>query len=172
MGQVMDAVSEARLALVHPELTRRVRNFAQKCADNSIAIRVTQGLRTHDEQAALYAQGRTAPGNKVTNAPPGYSAHEYGYAVDIAPDKPDFPEWTPDWDASDVRWKQMLLLGRSCGLAEGATWRTFPDMPHFYMNELPADPDWDMRYSLSKGGVKAVWADWEGKLVNDQLEQA
>lgn len=41
------------------------------------------GLRTYEEQNALYAQGRTAPGNKVTNAKGGFSNHNFGIAFDI-----------------------------------------------------------------------------------------
>jgi hypothetical protein len=46
-------------------------------------IRVVSGFRTFAEQDALYAQGRTTPGNIVTPARGGESAHNYGLAVDI-----------------------------------------------------------------------------------------
>lgn len=157
----LDLLSEERLALVHPELARRVRQLAEKCEKNSMTIRVTQGLRTWTEQATLYDQGRTKPGPIVTKAMPGHSAHCFGYAVDICPDKNGFPAFTPDWDKMGVRWKQVLLLARSCGLAEGAAWRTFPDFPHLYLMELPADPDANMRYLFTEGGYKALWADWK-----------
>jgi peptidoglycan L-alanyl-D-glutamate endopeptidase CwlK len=157
----MDMISEQRLGAVHPELARRVRQLAQKCENNGMIIRVTQGLRTWAEQGVLFDQGRTKPGPIVTKAMPGHSGHNFGYCVDICPDKNGFPTWTPDWDKMDVRWKQVLLLARSCGLAEGATWRTFPDFPHLYLSELPADPDDNMRSLFTEGGYKALWADWK-----------
>nr|WP_295770097.1 M15 family metallopeptidase [Rhodoferax sp.] len=40
-------------------------------------------MRSCAEQDALYAQGRTAPGNKVTNAKSGDSNHNFGIAFDI-----------------------------------------------------------------------------------------
>lgn len=158
----MDQISEERLRDVHPELARRVRCLAQKCEDNGLHIRVVQGLRTWTEQAALYDQGRNRPGDIVTKAMPGHSAHNFGYAVDIVPDKNGgLGQFDPDWDKLDVRWKQLLLLAKSCGLAQGAAWRTFPDYPHFFLEELPPDPDGNMRYLFTEGGYKAVWDDWK-----------
>ena len=58
---------------------------------------VVQGRRTIAEQNSLYAQGRTAPGNIVTNAQGGSSAHNFGLAVDMVPIK-DNTLW---WDAPD-----------------------------------------------------------------------
>ena len=46
-------------------------------------MKVICGTRTYDEQAELYAQGRTKPGPKVTNSPPGYSWHNFGVAWDF-----------------------------------------------------------------------------------------
>lgn len=99
---------------------------APKIAD----IRVTHTLRTLDEQAKLYAQGRTLPGPIVTKAKPGSSAHNYGMAFDIAfvGKKPYPPE-------SDPRWLQLGQLGESLGLVWGGPngkgdQFTF-DRPHF-----------------------------------------
>ena len=156
----MDQFSEERLAAVHPELARRVTKFIQVCADNGLEVRVTQGLRTYPQQDALYQQGRTTPGKVVTNARAGYSAHNFGYAVDIVPAKPGLPAFTPDWDSLDIYWKQVLSLALQCDLAEGAQWRTFPDEPHLYLKELPADPDDNMRYLFSQGGLQGLWSTW------------
>ena len=57
---------------------------------------VTQGLRTYAEQDALYAQGRTVPGEIVTNAAAGYSWHNFGNAVDLVPE--DITIGQPDWN--------------------------------------------------------------------------
>jgi hypothetical protein len=43
-----------------------------------------QGVRTFAEQDALYAQGRTRKGLRVTNAKGGQSYHNYGLAADCA----------------------------------------------------------------------------------------
>lgn len=154
----MDHASEMQLNWVHPELVRRVRLLAQKCEENNIIIRVSRGLRTYAEQDALYEQGRTTPGEIVTHAKGGYSAHNFAYAVDIVPGKDGFPVFTPDWDGLDIKWKNVLMLGRVCHLAEGAQWRTLPvDKPHFYLEELPATPTDAMRTIFNASGMQAVW---------------
>jgi peptidoglycan L-alanyl-D-glutamate endopeptidase CwlK len=151
----MDNVSEQRLSEVHPELANRVRQLADSLLTQAITIRVTQGLRTWAQQLALYNQGRTAPGKIVTNAKPGYSAHNFGYAVDIVP----MDGTLPDWNAGDANWKAVLDAALNFGLAEGAQWRTFPDVPHLYLKELPADPDDTMRATYEAAGLGAVWED-------------
>ena len=49
----------------------------------NVRLRITQALRTWDEQEELYAQGRTKKGKIVTNAKAGYSWHNYGLAIDV-----------------------------------------------------------------------------------------
>lgn len=149
----MDSFSEERLQEVHPELARRIRNLADQLVVRSISIRVTQGFRSYSDQLKLYAQGRTEPGPKVTDAPPGHSAHNFGYAVDIVP----MDGTLPNWNAETPEWKSVLELALSCGLAEGAQWRTFPDRPHLYLQELPADPDDSMRSLFEAAGLAAVF---------------
>lgn len=150
----LSAISEARLREVHPELARRVRQLDLLIPE--IDIQVTQGLRTWAEQDALYAQGRTAPGKIVTNARGGYSMHNFGLAADLVPE--DVTPGQPDWDATHPAWRKMLAAGAAVGLAEGAQWRTFPDMPHFYLAELPANPTDAMREAfLVEGRVDDVW---------------
>ena len=53
----MDKTSEARLQLVHPLLADKVRQMAVTLLQEGIEIRVVQGLRTYQEQAALYCEG-------------------------------------------------------------------------------------------------------------------
>lgn len=154
----MDQISELHLEGVHTELARRVRDLADKCeAADHIRIRVTQGLRTWDQQDLLYAQGRSDRGPVVTNARGGYSLHNFGLAVDIVPDQEGIPAFTPDWNAMDPRWRQVLELAKTCGLAEGAQWRTFPDRPHLYPEEVPANPTDEMRAAFHAGGLEQVW---------------
>lgn len=61
---------------------------------------VISGYRSHKEQAAIYAQGRTKPGKRVTNARAGFSAHNWGIAVDVVADVSQKrglqPSWAPE----------------------------------------------------------------------------
>ena len=107
----MDKISEERLNEVCPELARRVRRLSDKCEANGIHIRVSQGLRSWEQQDLLYAQGRTDAGKVVTNARGGQSAHNFGYAVDIVEDGRAalgrLGSWPADVLVSDVNMPEM-----------------------------------------------------------------
>lgn len=152
----MDSVSEARLASVCPQLADKIRQMATMLATENIVIRVTQGLRTWDEQQALYNQGRTTPGKIVTNAQPGYSYHNFGLAVDCVIMNSDN---LPDWNSTHPAWKRMISVGESLGLVSGSEWRTFPDFPHFQLTGvLPVSPNNMVRELYKDSGMQAVWA--------------
>lgn len=152
-----DQISIARLKACHPEMERRGTKFLMLAEANGIAVRITQGLRTWEEQNALYAKGRTSEGSVVTNAHGGYSSHNFGYSVDFVPGDASFPAFQPDYDTAHPSWKVLLGLALQCGLAEGAQWRTFPDMPHLYLNELPATPTDQMRELYRTSGLTGVY---------------
>jgi peptidoglycan L-alanyl-D-glutamate endopeptidase CwlK len=85
----MDKYTKQRIEKLHPSVREEVTKVIEEC-DNALTgrakIRVTQGLRTFEEQDALYAQGRTKPGKKVTNAKAGQSIHNYGFCCRYLPD--------------------------------------------------------------------------------------
>jgi peptidoglycan LD-endopeptidase CwlK len=156
----LDAHSEAKLAEVHPETSRRVHQLATLL---SFPIKVTQGLRTWPQQDVLWQEGRNPDGSYVdpihhtgvvTNAKGGESMHNFGIPVDVAPVNAD---GTIDWNGKDEKWAEILAKAPSCGLAEGAKWRTFPDEPHLYPQECPSEPDDNIRYLFTEGGLQAVW---------------
>ena len=152
----MDTISESRLDLVHPKLADKIRTLADMLLQENITIRVTQGLRTWGEQSVLYAQGRTSPGKVITDAKPGYSWHNYGLAIDVAP----FDDGIPDWNSSHPAWTRIIDVGQSLGMVAGATFRTFPDWPHLQMTgRLPESPDDAVRAAFETGGQEAVWND-------------
>jgi len=154
----MDNVSEARLASVHPQLARKIRQMADILAVDRppVTLRVTQGFRTHQQQAQLYAQGRTLPGKIVTNAAPGHGWHEFGLAVDVVPFGLD---GQPDWNTSHPIWQRLVQLGTSLGLVEGAQFRSFPDYPHFQLTgNWPVSPDDEVREELTKSGISGIWS--------------
>lgn len=152
----MEYLSEQRLIGVNPQLAALIRKlddqFRVRYPDS--ILRVTQALRTWDEQADLYAQGRTEPGPIVTNAPPGHSYHNLGLAVDLVP----MSHGQAIWDTEDARWAGMVALGTALGLTSGACWQSIKDFPHFQLEgSLPVSPDDATRALYAKGGVEAVW---------------
>ena len=75
----LDALSEKKLARVKPDLVDVVRRAAEI---STRAFSIVQGNRTQAEQNAIYAQGRSKPGNIVTWTK--NSKHIGGNAMDFA----------------------------------------------------------------------------------------
>jgi peptidoglycan L-alanyl-D-glutamate endopeptidase CwlK len=98
--------------------------------------KIIQGTRSYDQQTALYAQGRTAPGKVVTNAPAGYSLHNFGIAFDIGIFN-EAGKYIDDIIEDADHYYQMLgPVGRGTGLEWGGDWQRFKDFPHFQFNPL------------------------------------
>lgn len=157
-------------------------HWAWNVVNKKESIQVFEGLRSFDRQAELYAQGRTTPGNpcvhktpsfpngvlfpigtckdhplgkKVTNAPAGFSWHQYGVAVDSVFDAdPIKPDLQASWDGK-FPWFAMGRKGIEIGLEWAGTWDTFPEFPHFQKT-------WGMQITEAHalfeiGGLPAVW---------------
>ena len=121
--------AEPKLQKLHPTLAAKARQLITAAFKEGINIIITQGYRSKEEQDALYAQGRTKPGKRVTNAPGGYSYHNYGLAFDFAVLNGD---GNISWNVDD-KWKRVGALGKSLGLEWGGDWKKFPDYPHFQL---------------------------------------
>lgn len=145
-----------RLAGVHPILIGKAMAMIRLAADDGYTIRVTQGLRTFAEQDALYAQGRTRPGPRVSNAPAGASAHNYGAAVDVA----FLVSGKLSWDVA--LYKNLgPWIKRVGGLEWGGDWSKFKDYPHIQLAGLPPTKVMLAAYRAAGGGkrgIEAVWA--------------
>lgn len=100
---------------------------------NHRAMRVTEGVRSIERQAELYAKGRTAPGSIVTNSKPGMSWHHYGLAADLCFDCPDPFLEKMDPKESRFLWNDFGKFAEYHGLTWGGKFRTFPDRPHVQM---------------------------------------
>lgn len=131
------AKAEAKLSKVHGKLAELGRQLITESFKNGVPIIITQGLRTIEEQNALYAQGRTTPGKIVTEVKGGYSYHNYGLAIDFAVLTPNGTvEWSTavDYDRDGQKdWYEVGRIGQSLGLEWGGAWNSFVDMPHFQL---------------------------------------
>jgi peptidoglycan LD-endopeptidase CwlK len=146
-------ISLARLAAVEPHLAERIKQLDALAPE--LNIHVVQGLRTWNEQNDLYSQGRTTPGPIITDAPAGYSWHNYGLAVDIVPE--EITPGQPDWNTSRPAWARLVALSGTVGLVSGSTWRTFPDWPHLQPQEIPVSPTDTDRQDFTDAGMESVW---------------
>jgi hypothetical protein len=154
----MEATSEQRLALVHPELAAKVRAAAVQLAAQGMSFRVACGLRTCAEQDALYAQGRTRPGPVVTNARGGWSNHNFGCAVDCYPFIHDDHGPIDLSDPGMPVFQAMVRALKAQGLAWGGDWISLKDAPHFQLANVPETPNSADRIAFARGGLQAVWA--------------
>lgn len=124
---VVDPRSESNIATLHPRVQSYARSLVQQAAAVGITIKIISGLRTFDEQNALYAQGRTKPGAKVTNAPAGYSNHNFGLAFDIG-------VWSGGKYLDDSPlYKAVAPIGIALGLEWGGSWKRIQDQPHYQL---------------------------------------
>ena len=123
----VDSRSEKTIASLLPEVQPIARALVQKAALSGIKIKVISGLRTYAEQDALYAQGRTKPGNIVTNAKGGYSNHNFGIAFDIGVFEGS------QYLGESSKYQAVGVLGMDLGLEWGGNWKTIVDQPHFQL---------------------------------------
>ncbi len=110
-----------------PQVRERVEKFLAACKAEGIDLLVTSTYRDNQSQEALYAQGRTKPGVKVTNARAGQSFHNYRCAVDVVP----MMNGKPVWNVKDPVWQRVGTLGKAAGLEWAGDWTRFKEYAHF-----------------------------------------
>jgi peptidoglycan LD-endopeptidase CwlK len=115
----------ADLNLLLPKVKQMAENFISKCNAQGIKVTITSTYRSPEEQDILYAQGRTTPGNVVTNAKGGQSIHNWKCAIDFAP----VVNGVIPWNNKDL-FTKIGVIGESCGFEWGGRWESFLDLPH------------------------------------------
>jgi peptidoglycan L-alanyl-D-glutamate endopeptidase CwlK len=159
---MIDPVSMSRLKTVHPVLDATVCMLAYdyEFAVPGDSLIVAQCLRRWSDQQILWEQGRDINGDVidqskvVTNAPPGYSWHEFGLAVDLVP-KSLIRE--AGWCPESPLWKKLTDLAEKRKLVCGSCW-VHKDLPHVQMTgRFGVTPDAWVRTLFEQGGIAAVW---------------
>ncbi|MEW5846170.1 MAG: M15 family metallopeptidase [Bacteroidota bacterium] len=130
-----DKSSLERIKKLHPKLRQEVEQIYRELLKQRIPVRITDTLRTFQEQEALYAIGRTKPGNIVTKAKPGQSYHNYGLALDFCLLTNDGHQasWnrTADFNRNQrADWDEVVSLFKHYGWEWGGDWASFKDYPH------------------------------------------
>jgi peptidoglycan L-alanyl-D-glutamate endopeptidase CwlK len=140
----IDPITINRIQTAHPqlrnELLQMYHEFVAVLTGKAI-VRFAYVLRTYKEQDDLFAQGRTKPGKKVTNAPGGRSYHNFGLAFDIVLLKDNDGNGTfetASWETNvdfdgdgKADWQEIVAIARQYGWEWGGSWSRFPDAPHF-----------------------------------------
>lgn len=153
------------ISQLHPDLQKKVIKLQEECKKQGIIIGIGECFRTVAEQDALYAKGRTKPGNKVTNAQgKTYSSmHQWGVAFDFYL-KMDVDK---DGKTSDDAFNNATglfnkagTIGKKLGLEWGGDWKSIKDLPHFQL------PNWGSTASKLKsayGTPEKFMATWNCK---------
>lgn len=118
-------INSRKLEDLHPKVAKLCDQFIRKCKSQNIDILITSTYRDHASQNALYAQGRTAPGKKVTNAKAGQSFHNWKCAFDFVP----IVNGKPNWNDTAL-FTKCGEIAESVGLEWAGRWKTFKELAH------------------------------------------
>jgi peptidoglycan LD-endopeptidase CwlK len=135
--------SEQKIALLHPKVRDEAKVLIEKVEMGfpiSMAVGIPQGLRTIEEQNALYEQGRNTPGSIVTNARGGSSYHNYGLALDFCILLDTNGDGIYDENSWDIKkdndkdgtadWLEVVNVFTAAGWEWGGKWSSIKDYPH------------------------------------------
>lgn len=115
---------------LNPIVKIKVVALVAACRAEGIDLLVTSTYRDFESQDALYAQGRTTPGNIVTNAKAGMSWHNWRCAVDVVPLRNGKPVWGTSGEDGAL-WRKVGAIGATCGLEWAGNWKSFKEFAHF-----------------------------------------
>lgn len=124
-------INSRKIEDLTPEMRILCREFIDRCAKERIDILITSTYRDAESQAALYAQGRTKPGRKVTNAGPGQSFHNYRIAFDFVP----IVHGKPQWQNINI-FKDCGRIAKQIGLEWAGDWVHFKEFAHCQLPNL------------------------------------
>lgn len=126
-------MSSRSLSVLHPAFRPKAEEFIKAANVVGLDVLVYCTVRTMQEQEVLYEQGRIKPGKVITNARPGESAHNWGFAFDGAP----LVGGKIDWDPENPVWQQYGKLAVNLGLEWAGNWVHFKEYPHIQL------PNWE-----------------------------
>jgi peptidoglycan LD-endopeptidase CwlK len=123
---------------LHPTVAQKRDELIRLANQKGISLIITEGFRTLEEQNRLYEQGRSLPGQVVTNARGGESLHNFGLAIDFALlDTKGKASWDMTYDGNDnslADWMEVVNLAKELGFQWGGDWQGFKDYPHLQMD--------------------------------------
>lgn len=118
-------ISSRHLADLHPTVEKKAIAWLDDCKSHGMDILVTSTYRDIESQNSLYAQGRTKPGGRVTNAKGGQSYHNWRVALDFVP----MVHGKPDW--KDIaKFRAAAELAKKQGFEWAGDWKTFKEYAH------------------------------------------
>lgn len=126
----MDQKSIDKLNLLHPKIRQSALDaYEEAVAATPIGVHpvIDQTLRTFEESDALYAKGRTVPGEIVSNSKAGQSYHNYGLGLDFHL----VINGKDTWNQNYPEWMTVVDIFKKHGFTWGGDFSgTFKDYPH------------------------------------------
>jgi peptidoglycan L-alanyl-D-glutamate endopeptidase CwlK len=119
----MDRRTEKNINTLHPKAQAWARAHVKAIEESGVlppghTVRIISGHRSYAEQDALFAQGRSKPGAKVTNARGGQSWHNFGVAWEIG-----IFHQRGNYLGSSSLYRELGEVGEEIGLEWGGRWR-------------------------------------------------
>ena len=132
-----DAISVKRINTLNPKLIDSAMRVFNKARAKGIPLYIMWGTRSVGDQALIYRYGRDLQGKMLTTNRPGYSAHNYGLALDFCL---YFNKTLLTWE--DVyerwywrqRWLKVVFMFEEEGWDTGWRWTNFE--PYHVQNLL------------------------------------
>ena len=125
-----DVRSETNIRTLNLEAQQTARVFLGAfVTQDEFVVRIISGTRTYAEQNALFAQGRTRPGKKVTNARGGSSNHNFGIAWDVG----IFVGGKYLAESPLYKRAATIALAATTRLEWGGNWTSIVDKPHYQL---------------------------------------
>ena len=151
------------ITALHPELQLKIAELEILCDKAGLKIGIGECLRTVAEQDALYAQGRTKPGSRVTNARGStYSSqHQWGVAFDFYRN-----DGRGAFYDADGFFTKVGKLAKSIGLGWGGDWKSPVDKPHVYL------PQWSSTTGILRstyGTPDKFMRTWDRSILNYKI---
>jgi peptidoglycan L-alanyl-D-glutamate endopeptidase CwlK len=118
-------INSRKLEDLLPIVKKKCEEFIASCDKQGIDVLITSTYRDAESQNALFAQGRTTPGNKVTNAKAGQSYHNWRVAFDFVPLVNGKAQW------NDIAlFTKCGEIAEKCGLEWAGRWVKFKELAH------------------------------------------
>lgn len=118
-------INSRSLSDLNPKVAAMCSEFINRCKAEGIDVIITSTYRDAESQNALYAQGRTTPGKKITNARAGQSYHNWRVAFDFVPIVNGKAVWN-----DDALWQKCGEIGEGIGLEWAGRWVKFKETAH------------------------------------------
>jgi peptidoglycan L-alanyl-D-glutamate endopeptidase CwlK len=144
-----DDRSKKNIATLQRQVGEAARGWLAECREQGYCAVIICGTRTFEEQAKIYASGRSIKGPILTKAMPGASMHNYGMAWDFCM----FEGVDKHGGIGKAIFDDEILakcghIALDRGLDWGGAWKSFKDYPHI---QMPGIKLADLRKILPKG---------------------